>query len=381
VLLDRFIAHGDEAAFADLLARYGPLVLGACRRVLQHEQDAEDAFQATFLVLARKAGSINKRQALGNWLYGVAYRVALQVRRGAGRWRTVAKPLLDVPGPEEGPGESRSDLRPILDEEVRRLPTKFRDAVVLCYLEGKSTEEAAAALGCPRGTVLSRLARARDRLRGRLVRRGVILSAGALATFLSGLATEAAPSSHLVADAWQVVQTPARPLSSAAARPLELANAFETSNRWARVKLAAALVLTVGLVGVMLTLLIKGRGDRGGTDSGPGVSDLERMQGTWKMVGVDGQPLPPDQLQIIPPMTIKDDRVQFGQLNATLRLRPEKQPKEMDIVWPDGQVMEGIYAWEGEDLKIRHGAPGIRRPTNFENVAGAETMPMRFRRN
>ncbi len=166
-LLDRFVASRDEAAFELLLWRHGPMVLGVCRRVLRNTADAEDAFQATFLALARKAASIGRREAVGSWLAQVAYRVALQVREEVAR--RAAQELPDVAVQVRG----WDDLGEVLDEEINRLPARLRAAFVLCCLEGKSGEEAARELGCAPGTVSSRLTRARERLRRALVRRGV----------------------------------------------------------------------------------------------------------------------------------------------------------------------------------------------------------------
>jgi RNA polymerase sigma factor (sigma-70 family) len=170
-LLERFIAERDEAAFEALVWRHGPTVLGVCRRMLRQDQDAEDAFQAAFLLLVRKARTIGNGQAVASWLYRVAYRVALRARA---RQRP-AEPLAgsDVAAPETVPDVQWRDLRPVLDEEVGRLPEKYRAPFVLCYLDGKTNEEAARVLGCPKGTVLSRLAWARQRLRTRLTRRGI----------------------------------------------------------------------------------------------------------------------------------------------------------------------------------------------------------------
>jgi RNA polymerase sigma factor (sigma-70 family) len=175
-LLDEFAARGDESAFAALLSRHGPTVLRVCRRVLRQEQDAEDAFQATFLVLARNTASIRKREALASWLYGVAYRTAMEAKRKAARRRSHEARLRErMPPPPAGP--TWDDVQAVLDEEVQRLPESLRAAFVLCVLDGKTVPAAAAELGAREGTVSWRLARARQRLRQRLARRGIQLSA------------------------------------------------------------------------------------------------------------------------------------------------------------------------------------------------------------
>jgi RNA polymerase sigma factor (sigma-70 family) len=175
-LLDDFADRGDESAFAALIARHGPMVLRVCRRVLRHEQDAEDAFQATFLVLARNTESIRKRQALASWLYGVAYRTAMKAKRGAARRRN-HEARLQERRPAAAPSPSWDDVQAVLDEEVQRLPEVFRSAFVLCVLQGKTVPAAASELGVKEGTLAWRLARARQRLRQRLARRGIELSA------------------------------------------------------------------------------------------------------------------------------------------------------------------------------------------------------------
>ncbi len=188
-LVERFAARGDEHAFSLLVRRHGSMVLGVCRRILDDHHRAEDAAQAVFLVLARKAGSLRDRTAVANWLYGVAVRTA---RKARGR-QTPAPAQLpdDVAAVERTPDVIWSELRPVLDREVERLPARHRAAVVLCYLEGKSYAEAARELRCPVGTVATRLSRARARLRSRLVRQGVTLSAAALSSILVQKATAA----------------------------------------------------------------------------------------------------------------------------------------------------------------------------------------------
>jgi RNA polymerase sigma factor (sigma-70 family) len=191
-LVQRFAADGDEEAFAALVQRHGPLVLGICRRVLRREESAEDAFQATFLVLARKAGGLSRPEQLANWLYGVAWRVALKARADAGRRWLRQQPLAEEPADPSGPHAELDDCSAVLDEELRRLPEKFRAPLELCYLHGLTREEAAARLGCSAGAIKGLLERGREALRARLSRRGTALAPGALAMLLEtkGLRTE-----------------------------------------------------------------------------------------------------------------------------------------------------------------------------------------------
>jgi RNA polymerase sigma factor (sigma-70 family) len=172
-LLDRFLSRRDEVAFEELLNRHGAMVLGVCRRWLMHTDDIDDAFQATFLILIRKASSLRNRDLLGPWLHGVAYRVAVRARAHSARRNAIHPlPLTVEPSTCDVPGRlEQLELQCALDEEITRLPEKHRRAVILCFLEGRTHEDAARELGWPLGTVKSRLAWARDRLRDRLARR------------------------------------------------------------------------------------------------------------------------------------------------------------------------------------------------------------------
>jgi RNA polymerase sigma factor (sigma-70 family) len=197
-LLARFADRRDEAAFRALVRRHGPMVFAVCRRVLHDGHAAEDAWQAVFLVLARRAASLGRPERLAGWLHGVAYRTALKARTAATR-RHLRERSAAVPEAVAPPDRVVwSDLRPLLDEAIDRLPEAYRAPVVLCYLEGRSNAEAAEQLGCSRGTVASRLARARARLRGQLARHGLALSAGALATAWSQAAGPAVLPAGLV---------------------------------------------------------------------------------------------------------------------------------------------------------------------------------------
>jgi HlyD family secretion protein len=179
-LLERFIRQGDPAAFEVLVLRHGPMVLRVCRNLLHDPNDAQDAFQATFLVLVRRSGSIRRLDSVGSWLYGVACRAAARIRVGSARRRVVEERAASRVVEALEPADDESDrdaFGPIVQEEVRRLPERYRTVVVLCFWEGLTHEQAAAQLGCPLGTVRSRIARARDLLRRRLTRRGLAPSA------------------------------------------------------------------------------------------------------------------------------------------------------------------------------------------------------------
>jgi RNA polymerase sigma factor (sigma-70 family) len=184
-LLARFSAERDETAFAVLVRRHGPMVFGVCRRVLRDRHAAEDALQATFLVLARKAGQLREPGSLAPWLYGVAARVAARARLEAARRRRRERQAGVREAVEPTEDAVWRDLRPVLDEEVDRLPARYRVPFVLCYVAGRTNAEAARQLGCSRGTIATRLARARERLRRRLTGRGVVLSAGLAGALLS----------------------------------------------------------------------------------------------------------------------------------------------------------------------------------------------------
>lgn len=197
-LLERFADRGEEAAFEALLRRHGPLVLGVCRRMLSNPHDVDDAFQATFFIFVRKARAIARGDAVGSWLYRVAYHAAVKVRAAAARRQSREAPLPETEVAAVDTAESWRELQPLVDDAVNRLPEKYRRPIVLCCLEGKSNEEAARELGCPVATVGTRLSRARERLRGWLTRRGVTVPAVALATLLEQSAAPAAVPAALL---------------------------------------------------------------------------------------------------------------------------------------------------------------------------------------
>jgi RNA polymerase sigma factor (sigma-70 family) len=189
-LLRGFVSHREEAAFEALVRRLGPMVWRVCRRMLSNHDDVEDAFQATFLVLARKAGSIVPMDMVGNWLYGVARQTALRARAIASKRRGHERQVAKMPDQAAADKSAGNELHQVLDLELSRLPANYRIALLLCDLEGKTRKEAARQLGWVEGTMASRLARARSLLAKRLARHGLNVSGATLAATLAATLTQ-----------------------------------------------------------------------------------------------------------------------------------------------------------------------------------------------
>jgi RNA polymerase sigma factor (sigma-70 family) len=271
-LLDRFVRGGDESAFHEILRRHAPLVLGVCRRVVRQEQDAEDAFQATFLALAQKAGSVRRGASLASWLHGVAYRCAARVRSANARRRRHEGRVRG--GPEAPPPDLTWDeVRQALDEELTRLPEKYRAPLVLCYLRGMTQCEAARELGWGTGVLRGRLDRGRERLRARLARRGLALSAGLLA---AALASDGAAATLPVA-LGDATRKAALLVAVGKAVPgvvpghvAALTKGALQTMLWTKVKVVATCVLTLGALGVgaVLARQTVGAGSAAGRPAG-----------------------------------------------------------------------------------------------------------------
>jgi RNA polymerase sigma factor (sigma-70 family) len=258
-LLEAFAQSHDSGAFEILVMRHGPLVLGVCRRVLQEDNDADDAFQATFMVFARKAGTIRRQEAVASWLCGTAYRIALKAKAAAGRRREQERQAGQMSNTAVENDTLWKELRPILDEELNRLPAKYRVPLVLCYLQGKTNEAAARELGWAPGSMSYRLAQARDKLRTRLMQRGVALSAVSLAAVLADNATAAVQAPLLDATVQASVAYAAGEaagLAGVSAKVLSLAEAGMQAIALNKVRLIAAiavsLVLFVGGAGLVI---------------------------------------------------------------------------------------------------------------------------------
>jgi RNA polymerase sigma factor (sigma-70 family) len=402
-LLRRFTAERDEAAFAVLVRRHGPLVFGVCQRILRNAADADDAFQSTFLVLVQKAGSIEQTEELGHWLYGVAYRTALRARSDAAKRRDRERRAGRVERTETASRPEAQEVWSALDQELTRLPERFRTPFVLCCLQGKTNEEAAALLGCPLGTVLSRLARSRHRLRAGLIRRGVTASAAALATSPSGKAEAGVPPIALIrctTDAAMLVATGAvAPGGMLSARVVALTEGVlraMSRHHFLTIAsiLAATVVATVVATGVGLTSYraytaeppVAERPIKADAPPPAGQNDARLIRGTWTTVSSerDGIPATPAPANLRAKVEITADtygiranvavvRVPFDAM--TYRLDPTKQPKEMDFTTTDGtnkgRLIPAIYALQGDALTICFAKPGGVRPTKFTTAAGS----------
>ena len=304
-LLDRFVARREGAVFEAIIHRHGPMVWGVCRRVLRDHHDAEDAFQATFLVLARKASSVMPREKLGNWLYGVAYQTALKARAMRTKRRGRESQVSDMPEPRVVPDDLRYALAESLDRELSRLPEKYRIPVVLCDLEGNTHREAASQLGWPVGTVSSRLSRARAMLAKRLSRRGVSLSAGSLAVLLVQGAASASVPTRLIGSTAQAASLFAAGGATTAgvvsAKVATLTGEVMKMMLLSKIKVATLLLLVLTGTG----LIWNGSGAAGaGQDPAPRRSDtategepkqepggpklpMTELEGTWVLVSTE----------------------------------------------------------------------------------------------
>src|SRR5579871_6239508 len=249
-LLHTFTAHRDDRAFAELVRRHGPMVLQVCRRVLGHEQDAEDAFQATFLVLARKAAALRSKTTLAGFLHGTAYLAALKAKQAAARRRKYEGQAPAHPSIAAADELCWREIRALLDEEIARLPEKFRSVFVLCCLEDLSRAEAARRLGLKERTVLSRLAAARKRLGRRLARRGVELTAVLTVLALAQQSASALPAGLMATTVKGALATAASegPAGVVSASVAQLVQSATAATMVSKAKMATVLLLTAALL-------------------------------------------------------------------------------------------------------------------------------------
>ncbi|HEY7423541.1 MAG TPA: sigma-70 family RNA polymerase sigma factor [Gemmataceae bacterium] len=354
-LLERFVRSRDEAAFELLVWRHQRLVLGVCRRVLGNRHDAEDAFQATFLALARKAAAVSRRQAVASWLHTVAYRIALRAR--AARWKKSDIDLATLASPGDAAADAvRRDLASVLDEEVGRLPEKYRVAVVLCYLEGKSYAEAGRQLGLAIGTLAGRLTRARALLRRRLTRRGIDVSGALLITVLCEQASSAAAPAALVKAATLLAAASSPGVTSAAV--VALAEGALRSLFLGKLKLTVVALLAGFLVAGMGLLIPAALVSPGAVSEAPPLV-APSAAGKAKPVRVDdyGDPLPDGALRRL----------------GTLRFRHGGGNIHNLLLTTDGKTLisndyygsRKVCVWELATGKLLHQFPGTFESRNI----------------
>lgn len=337
-LLDAYLA-GDNESFTDLVHRHGAMVLGVCARILGSSADAEDAFQATFIVLARRASAVRPADRVARWLYGVARRIALKARAQRERRRVV-----ESQAPRHVSASSHEvpeNLWAIVDEEASRLPDRLLSPFILCDLEGLTYREAARQLGLPEGTLSNRLASARRMLAGWLTRRGIVLPAAGLTPTALTPTTASAMSAELVASTVEVARS-AESVSLLAEGALRKMTLMKVTELMTALALIVALVL--GAVSALPALA-----------EDPG---LQQLEGEWTVIEAerDGEPLPAERLKTMK-LLFADGTVTVydGDREETAKVTVDAttDPKSIDIHESEsGPPTLGIYKLEDNQLKI-----------------------------
>ena len=407
-LLTCFVDHRDDAAFEALVRRLGPMVFGVCRRVIANDHDAEDAFQATFLVLVRKAATVLPREAVANWLYGVAFQTARKGRAMAVKRRAREKQLTAMPDPSQAsssrtasgaPGDW-SDLQSILDQELSRLPDKYRLPVVLCDLQGKTRKDAAGQLGWPEGSLSGRLSRARELLARRLTRRGVAISSAALAAAIGQNAASASVPAAVLAstlDAAKVFVTGSAVAGSGQAAAL--AEGVLKAMLITKLKAGALVLVVCGTIALAGSFAYSGLGPQRqddppvvaqeqrpptlaspGNQTGPKreSTDLDRLQGAWTSLsavrnGEESKTLTlvieRDEVLYPDPSSVVNRPVLADRIAALRSTTPRQIDIEVLSNPGEGKAsLLGIYKLEGDKLTI---CLGQERPTKFESAKGS----------
>ncbi len=381
-LLERFVTARDEAAFAALVQRHGPMVLGVCRRLLHDAHEAEDAFQATFLVLVHKARSIVRPELLGPWLHGVAYHTAARARQAARR-RAREREAAAMADGDPAVEVMWRDLCQVLDQELGRLAEKYRAPLVLFYLEGKTTEEVARQLACPKGTVLSRLARGRERLRLRLLRRGVAPSVGLLAGFLAAKAAPAAVPAAVAEGAIQAAVLTVAGKAAAGAIPATVAGLTKGVLRamfMSKLKAVAAVALAVAVAAGLVAGARRALADKpaaAGKEEAP--KDEQKILGDWVITSAERGNVARDMFKDVKATFNAEGKwithLPDGDREGTYKLDTAKKPKEIELVNAKGNTMLGIYKLEKNTLTVCLGEEDVNeRPTEFTSKEGTKVM-------
>jgi RNA polymerase sigma factor (sigma-70 family) len=413
-LLQGFAVKHDESAFAALMHRHGPMVLRVCQSILQNEHDAEDVFQATFLVLAHKPKAIRKLDSVASWLHGVAYRLAMKARSEAARRHSRERQAAIMPSAEPKDEVLWRELQPILHQEVDRLPERYRLPFVLCHLEGKTNEEAATLLGWPKGTVLSSLSRARQCLRRRLTRRGLAITSGLLATTSFGTPAPAAVPAALAENTLKAAVLFANGSATVgviSAPVLTLAEGLLHATLVARLKLTALIMLVLGVVGTGagLTAYHIWTGNHENNVSKPplpetmnqgnplaadptklAAKDEDMMQGTWivRSAEQDGRNLVElngrrfefagDRFTVNSGLGEVKGMIPSGAMQGDFALEAAI-PKEIDLNGRNWRL-QGIYSLERSKLKICLGKSNESRPVELASKPGSKQLLIKLER-
>lgn len=390
VLLGRFVEQWDEEAFASLVCRHGPMVLGVCRRLLPDADAAEDAFQVTFLLLVRKAGSVRKRGSVGPWLYGVARRVAIEARRASSMEHVRRRRDVEVAAADEPNELECEELHVIVHEELGRLPEKYRTPLVLCYFEGLTHETVAQRLAWPIGTVRVRIARGRALLGSRLMRRGITTAAVLAALGLLPKTAVAVPKrliKNTVRAAAGVAAGDRVPREDVPARVTNLERRVRHTMRLTKLKWVMVIAVSGLACGAGLTVMVP-KALAAVDDAARAKAEFEKLQGTWAPVSAEEGGAAKDASNA---EQIKFDGETFQFLHnghveesGTAKVDPSKKPMHMDFQFQEGRKAGKtgmmIYAWEKENLKLCITRDFDKRPVDFRTKPGDRSITLVLKR-
>jgi RNA polymerase sigma factor (sigma-70 family) len=402
-LVEQFLARRDEAAFVTLVRRHGPMVYRVCWRVCQQEQDAEDAFQATFLLLAEKLHTVRKHDSLASWLHGVAHRVALKAKAQALlRRRHEEQASVSQPVPPDA--VTWGELRMALDAELAQLPDKWRLPLILCYLEGRTQDEAAGHFGWSRTTLQRRLAEARAALGRRLSRRGVIWPAALSAVLLSDCVAPAALAPGLVSSTVEAAARVAAGRAAISAVSVKVAALTEGVLKTmlpSKLKIAMAVLLAVAALSGAAGLIYQTQAaERPKALTATEKADdkekqpaekkdqdikedeakqLKALEGEWEVIALteNGGEVPADELKG-KRWTFKGAELYYGgdKPSCKVKIDPSKNPKHIDLFalrLPNkGKTQQGIYKLEKERLIFCVRRYDEGRPTEFTAEKGSD---------
>jgi RNA polymerase sigma factor (sigma-70 family) len=414
-LLHRFAVQREESAFAALLERHGPMVLGVCQSILHDVHDAEDVFQATFLVLVRQPQAIGKPASIASWLHGVALRLASRARVEAARRRSHERNAGAMPQTPPPDDVLWRELRPVLHQEIAQLPERYRLPVVLCYLEGKTNKEAAELLGWPQGTVVSNLSRARVRLRVRLTRRGLALTSGLMTAVLAENTARAVVSSPLAArtvTAAVAFAGGSATIGGIGPPVLKYAESLLRSMLLAKIKLAGVILLATATLGAAAAMVIQQvrtpdrreissvpppekppqmRAAPSVPASSPTRTDMDCLEGAWvvesaeqqgqAIVVLQGRRLvfTGSRFQWNPGQSEVPGILPSAGLEGDFRLEPAA-PRRIDL-WRRNWRLHGIYNVDDTSLTLCLGeANTADRPAEFTTQPGSKQLRLTLRR-